>query len=54
MTTLSSVSVIGGGIRGLTAALALLRRGLDVEVYEQCWRLVEPAARHQKQPERHT
>jgi salicylate hydroxylase len=30
-----AVIVIGGGIGGLTAALALLRRGLDVAVYEQ-------------------
>ncbi len=31
----SSLSVIGGGIGGLTTALALLQRGLDVTVYEQ-------------------
>jgi salicylate hydroxylase len=30
-----AVIVIGGGIGGLTAALALLQRGLDVAVYEQ-------------------
>lgn len=30
-----SVIVIGGGIGGLTTALALLQRGLDVAVYEQ-------------------
>jgi salicylate hydroxylase len=29
------IAVIGGGIGGLTAALALLRRGIDVDVYEQ-------------------
>lgn len=29
------VAVIGGGIGGLTAAFALLRRGIDVDVYEQ-------------------
>ena len=29
------VIIIGGGIGGLTAALALLQRGIDVEVYEQ-------------------
>src|ERR1700680_294080 len=29
------IVVIGGGIGGLAAALALLRRGLDVDVYEQ-------------------
>ena len=31
----SPIIVIGGGIGGLTTALALLRRGLDVAVYEQ-------------------
>jgi len=30
-----SIIVIGGGIGGLTTALALLQRGLDVAVYEQ-------------------
>ena len=30
-----SVAVVGGGIGGLTAALALLRAGFDVQVYEQ-------------------
>jgi len=30
-----SVAVVGGGIGGLTAAVALLRAGLDVRVYEQ-------------------
>jgi salicylate hydroxylase len=29
------IAIIGGGIGGLAAALALLRRGLDVEVFEQ-------------------
>jgi len=29
------IAVIGAGIGGLTAALALLKRGFDVEVYEQ-------------------
>jgi salicylate hydroxylase len=31
----SSVAIIGAGIGGLTAALALLRKGIDVDVYEQ-------------------
>src|SRR5438552_733634 len=35
MAAPSKIVIIGGGIGGLTAALALLRRGIDVEVYEQ-------------------
>jgi 2-polyprenyl-6-methoxyphenol hydroxylase-like FAD-dependent oxidoreductase len=31
----AKIAVIGGGIGGLAAALALLRRGIDVDVYEQ-------------------
>jgi salicylate hydroxylase len=38
------VIVIGGGIGGLTAALALLRRGIDVELYEQSNQLKEAGA----------
>lgn len=34
-TASRKVIVVGGGIGGLTAALALLRRGLDVTIYEQ-------------------
>lgn len=30
-----TVAIVGGGIGGLAAALALVRRGIDVEVYEQ-------------------
>jgi salicylate hydroxylase len=40
----SKIIVIGGGIGGLTAALALLRRGLDVEVHEQSTELKEVGA----------
>ena len=29
------VLIAGGGIGGLAAALALLKRGIDVDVYEQ-------------------
>src|SRR5215831_20620194 len=36
--------IIGGGIGGLTAALALLRRGIDVDVYEQAPELRELGA----------
>jgi salicylate hydroxylase len=38
------VIIVGGGIGGLSAALALLRRGLDVEVYEQSSHLKEVGA----------
>src|SRR5260221_4947294 len=38
------VLIAGGGIGGLTAALALLRRGIDVEVYEQAAELNEVGA----------
>jgi len=39
-----SVAVVGGGIGGLAAALALLRAGFDVHVYEQSARLGEVGA----------
>ena len=38
------VLVAGGGLGGLTAALALLRRGFDVEVFEQASELREVGA----------
>jgi salicylate hydroxylase len=38
------VAVIGGGIGGLTAALALIRQGIGVEVYEQAPELKELGA----------
>ena len=38
------VSIAGGGIGGLTAALALLRMGIDVDVYEQAPELREVGA----------
>ena len=38
------VLIVGAGIGGLTAALAALRRGLDVEVYEQAPELKEVGA----------
>ncbi len=38
------VVVSGGGIGGLTAALAMLQRGMDVEVYEQAQELKEIGA----------
>ena len=39
-----SVTVIGGGIGGLTAGLSLLEAGLDVHVYEQSSRISEVGA----------
>jgi salicylate hydroxylase len=38
------IAVVGGGIGGLTCALALLKRGLDVAVYEQAPELREVGA----------
>jgi salicylate hydroxylase len=40
----TSVTIIGGGIGGLTAALSLLRAGFDVQVYEQATALGEVGA----------
>jgi salicylate hydroxylase len=39
--SLGKIAIVGAGIGGLTAALALVRRGLDVEVYEQAHELRE-------------
>jgi salicylate hydroxylase len=44
MASVNKIVVIGGGIGGLTAALALLRQGFDVEVYEQSNELKEVGA----------
>jgi salicylate hydroxylase len=44
MSMPKKVIVIGAGIGGLAAALALLRRGIDVEVYEQSNELKEVGA----------
>src|SRR5215213_417184 len=38
------VAIVGGGIGGLTAALALIRHGIDVEVHEQAPELKELGA----------
>ena len=38
---LEKIAIVGAGIGGLTAALALVRRGLNVEVYEQAHELRE-------------
>jgi salicylate hydroxylase len=39
-----NVAIVGGGIGGLAAALALIRRGIDVDVYEQASELRELGA----------
>jgi salicylate hydroxylase len=44
MTGPRKVIIVGGGIGGLSAALALLRRGIDVEVYEHSGQLKEAGA----------
>jgi len=38
------IAIVGGGIGGLAAALALIRRGIDVDVYEQAHELRELGA----------
>src|SRR5690348_1005572 len=45
-----SIVIIGGGIGGLTAALALLRAGFDARVYEQAPTLSEVGAGIQLAP----
>jgi len=44
VSTSKRVVVVGAGIGGLSAALALLKRGIDVEVYEQSSELKEVGA----------
>src|SRR5436190_7204905 len=44
MAATAKIAEIGAGIGGLAAALALLRRGLDVDVYEQAPQLGEVGA----------
>lgn len=44
------IGIVGGGIGGLTAALALLRRGFDVTVFEQAPELQEVGAGLQISP----
>src|SRR4051812_37589017 len=41
---LPSIAVVGAGLGGLTATLALLQRGFDVTVYEQAPQLAEAGA----------
>src|SRR5215208_8154400 len=40
----NKVAIVGAGIGGLTAALALIRRGIEVEVHEQAPELKELGA----------
>src|ERR1700728_2763266 len=40
----TNIAIVGGGVGGLTAALGLLRRGIDVDVYEQAPELRELGA----------
>jgi salicylate hydroxylase len=44
MATHGTIAIVGGGIGGLALALALLREGLDVVVYEQADELKEVGA----------
>src|SRR3954454_4521376 len=44
------VVVVGGGIGGIAAANAMLRRGLDVRIYEQASALTEVGAGVALQP----
>src|ERR1700754_4634064 len=46
----TTVAVVGGGIGGLAAALSLLRRGIDVHVFEQASALSEVGAGVQISP----
>ncbi|MGA2941924.1 MAG: FAD-dependent monooxygenase [Xanthobacteraceae bacterium] len=41
---MNNIAIVGGGIGGLVAALALVRRGIDVDVYEQAPELRELGA----------
>ncbi len=50
MMAMGSIAIVGGGIGGLTAALALLRRGIDVTVHEQTAELREIGAGVQTTP----
>jgi salicylate hydroxylase len=49
-STALRVAIVGGGIGGVAAAHALLRRGLDVQVYEQAAALAEVGAGLAVQP----
>jgi flavin-dependent dehydrogenase len=44
MAEVSKIAIVGAGLGGLTAAVALRQRGFDVTVYEQADRLGEIGA----------
>jgi salicylate hydroxylase len=44
MAGADKIAIVGGGIGGLTAGLALLRQGIDVEIFEQAAELKELGA----------
>lgn len=50
MTKKTKIIIAGGGIGGMSAALALLKKGFDVEVYEQAAALTEVGAGVQISP----
>jgi salicylate hydroxylase len=50
MSKHATILIAGGGIGGLTTALALLKRGYDVDVYEQATELKEVGAGVQISP----
>ena len=47
----TKIAIIGGGIAGLAAALALFRRGIEVAVYEQAGEIVRDRRRRADDPE---
>jgi salicylate hydroxylase len=50
MTEVRTIAIVGGGLGGLTAAIALRQRGFDVTVYEQAEQLGEIGAGIQLSP----
>jgi salicylate hydroxylase len=50
MTALNKVVVVGGGIGGLVTTFALLKQGMDVDIYEQSMQLGEVGAGIQISP----
>src|SRR5262245_2547305 len=50
MTDVRTIAIVGGGLGGLTAAIALRQRGFDVTVYEQAGELGEIGAGIQLSP----